>query len=166
MKKVKCLSNMNAFKTLVLKQNNETITEAEQVANTFGKYFSSISDGNSEDDSFTTRKLQLHVRPLDFTSGNIEEHNALITYNGLIQAIKTSNCKSPGPDKIPFAFFKNFKKSHLSSMLKLYNFIFQTEFPMQWKKAVRIEILKSNKCATDVKSYRPIALTNCRGKKF
>ena len=165
-KKVKCLSNMNAIKTPVLKHKNETITEAEQVADTFGKYFSTISDGNSEDDSFATRKLQLQVQPLDFASGNTEEYNAPITYNELIQAIKTSNSKSPGPDKIPFAFFKNFKKTHLNSMLKLYNFIFQTEFPMQWKQAITIPILKPNKCTTDVKSYRPIALTSCCGKIF
>jgi hypothetical protein len=76
-----------------------------------------------------------------------------------------ANNSSPGPDNIPFTFFKHLPSNSLEYLLSIYNQSFRTgTISENLKKSYVIPILKPNKDSTSVGSYRPISLTSTVSK--
>ena len=46
------------------------------------------------------------------------------------------------------------------TILTLFNKIWNSFLPSQWKKSIIIPIIKKNKSQTDISNYRPISLTS------
>ena len=163
-KKVKALNNNRSSKTIILKEGDEIISQPSAVADSFAKHFCQISNGKSADAEFQKTKSKSELIEIRFSEDNSDDYNREITYKELQQAITSCNSKSSGPDSIPFQFFKHFKSDHINALLRIFNFIYKTGVPDQWKESIIIPIVKPNKLATDLSSYRPIALTNCSCK--
>ena len=73
--------------------------------------------------------------------------------------------KARGPDDIFNEYLLNMTIPLKSLVLKLANLVWQTgEVPSSFTRSIIIPILKPNKPAKELKSYRPIALTSCLSK--
>ena len=83
----------------------------------------------------------------------------------LRQAIYSlKNGKTPGPDNIMAEFLKHLGKQALALTLHIFNQIWNSNIPSEWKKATVIPILKTGKPVNLLSSYRPISLTSVIGK--
>jgi len=70
-----------------------------------------------------------------------------------------------GPDEIPPRFLQELGAEARSFVLRCFNVSWQQgTCPQSWRNAVIIPLLKRDKPAGDVTSYRPISLTSCLGK--
>ena len=79
----------------------------------------------------------------------------------LLFALENSSSKAPGPDNIPTIFIKEVPLIKLTKLLGFYYFVWENGFPYQWRTAIVIPILKTDKLTTSFKSYRSIALISC-----
>ena len=85
----------------------------------------------------------------------------------LLSAIEKSRDSSPGPDLIPYSFFKHFPKPLLLKILQNYNNILKSgSVPESWKYQTVIPIPKPGKDLSLGSSFRPIALSCCFLKIF
>ena len=86
----------------------------------------------------------------------------------LNKAIKKMNKKSaPGEDDIPSTFLAALGTKAKIILLDILNFSFSTgQVPQIWRNAIIIPLLKALKPASQLASYRPIALTSCVVKLF
>jgi hypothetical protein len=70
-----------------------------------------------------------------------------------------------GPDDIPPTFLKALGPSAKRELLAICCQSFaEGRCPQVWRRAIIIPILKKNKPASDMSSYRPVSLTSCVGK--
>lgn len=75
--------------------------------------------------------------------------------------------KAPGYDLINGSILQNLPKKGWKFLTQLFNAVLRTSFfPLQWKVAQMILILKPGKNPEDVKSYRPISLLPIISKVF
>jgi hypothetical protein len=86
----------------------------------------------------------------------------------LNKAIKKMNKKSaPGQDDIPSTFLAALGPKAKIILLDILNYSFNTgTIPQIWRNAIIIPLLKALKPASQLSSYRPIALTSCVVKLF
>ena len=74
---------------------------------------------------------------------------------------KCNNKSSPGDDRISYVLLKQMPRNCQTVRLKLFNEIWrQGALHAHWKSAIIIPLLKADRSASDVASYRPIALTS------
>lgn len=72
---------------------------------------------------------------------------------------------APGADGVTNAALRNLDKNSRPALLELLNKAWRdADLPESWRSAVVVPIRKPNKPATELSSYRPIALTSCVGK--
>lgn len=86
-----------------------------------------------------------------------------------LKSIITSraNKKSCGPDCIPNIVIRKFSSNTIRFLATLFNHCYNIAyFPIAWKKAHVIPILKKDKPPEHVNSYRPIALLSCISKLY
>ena len=158
------MNNNRSSKTIILREGDEIISQPSAVADSFAKHFAQISNGKSADAEFQKIKSKSALIEIRFSEDNSDDYNREVTYKELQQAITSCNSKSTGPDSILFQFFKHFISDHINVLLRIFNFMYKTGVPDQWKESIIIPIIKPNKLATDLSLYRPIALTNCSCK--
>ena len=163
-KTIKAINNNRHTRSIVLKENGVEIAEPSLVANELGEYFAKISDGISDNQVFNDIRAIEEQKSINFIEDNTEEYNKNITMSELVCSIATGSSKTAGPDKLPYEIYKHLNDAQLKNLLQLFNYIFNSGLPAQWNEASVIPIKKPNKIATETKSYRPIALTNCMGK--
>jgi len=74
--------------------------------------------------------------------------------------------KQPGPDNIFHEFIHNLGPKATKILTMIYNKLWSSRdnLPDEWKKAILVPILKPDKSANLVSSYRPIALTSILAK--
>ena len=74
--------------------------------------------------------------------------------------------KQPGPDNIFPEFIQNLGPKAMKILTTIYNKLWNSRdnLPDEWKKAILVPILKPNKPANLINSYRPIALTSILAK--
>ncbi len=73
--------------------------------------------------------------------------------------------KASGPDNVSNRCLKNLPKLVIVFLSRVFNSCFeQSYFPIAWKLAKVIPILKPGKDSSDPTSYRPISLLSCLGK--
>ena len=98
------------------------------------------------------------------TQPNLKTDSSLLNkpfqISELQRVLKTVNVRSsPGCDDIPFSFFKHCPDSVINHVLKIINLSWESNtIPQTWKTSIIKPILKSNKPASDISSYRPISL--------
>ena len=159
--KVKALSNNKVYKSVILKEGKNFISESKQVAECFAQHFATISNGETQDINFEEIKRQYEGTQIVFSNDNSDFYNREITDKEVKAAIASCKSRTTGPDAIPFEFFKQFNKGHIDSLVEILNSVFKHGVSEQWRESVVVPILKPNKIRTDPNSYRPIALTNC-----
>jgi hypothetical protein len=160
-RKVKQLKGAAPRRRLILKQNDAIVTDAGAIAEIFAVQYSKRSSNFYSDNIFNAHKTQSEKYSIAFPLSQEESYNWNFTPRELQRALNSSNSRSPGPDTIPFEFFKQMNDSQKADLLCFYNYIWNTGLPHQWRDAIVIPIPKPGKCATNAESYRPIALTNC-----
>lgn len=149
-------------------QDGRCLTNPIDIGNSIALNF----QNNSQDDDFDlyslNRRLNLENAPLELNlvQGN-DSLNIPFSRKEMEGSLITAKGKSPGPDSITYSMLKNLDFDTKSSLLAIYNRVFQEGvFPDQWKEASVVPILKPGKDPTSVLSYRPISLLNCTGKIF
>lgn len=81
------------------------------------------------------------------------------------KALSSAKGTSPGFDGINYICIKNLSPDTKKYLIKLYNLILSSNtFPLEWKHAIIVPILKPDKPSNQVNSYRPISLLNCLSK--
>ena len=161
---IKKLRNKPSKRSIVLKIDDKFITEPKEVANLFAIHYSKQSNGITNDAAFLNHKRDSEATTVQFSDNCVARYNDPLTLNELKHALSSCHSRSPGPDSIPYAFIHQFSNEQLSLLLDFYNFIFVNGYPHQWREGQVIPIAKPNKVATNIGSYRPIALTNCLAK--
>lgn len=160
-RRVRMLSGGAPPRAVVLRVDGALIADPLEVATAFARSISFKSVGVTTDPQFSAVKLHQESLPFFFPPDNGQWYNLPFRLCELHRALRSSTSKSPGPDRIPFAFLHHFSTSDLSSLLAFFNFLWEHGFPHQWREATVIPLLKHGKPAHDCSSYRPIALTNC-----
>ena len=150
-----------------LHENNEIITDPSKIANILAENFASNSSDNNHNNEFLAHKeliensSDLGTEESKFISQSLHI-NEPITYQELLEVVKSSKNTSPGPDGIPNILLKNLPTSMYTRLLKIYNIIWDKKlYPSLWKQATVIPINKPGKNKANKDSYRPIALTCC-----
>lgn len=145
-----------AFQTNIptIKQDQQIITEAPQVAEAFVDHFSSISNSLPPDPI-----------PNSQTSSrdpNLNPYNRPFSLWELTSAIAELKSSAPGPDEIHNEMIKHLPNQMKDHLLQLYNKIWiEGCFPESWRVSTIIPIPKPGKDQHDVQNFRPISLTSC-----
>ena len=149
----------------ILKINNVLVSDPIEVAEVFGRHFSSISSASHYSQEFRTiRENTVIIPPLN---RNSESYNVPFSMNELDNAISLSSPTSPGEDEILYSMI-----SHLPSCAKdfflnvLNKFWVSGTSAKAWKTSCIVPILKPGKDSSSPKAYRPIALTSCVSKVY
>ena len=129
-----------------------TYTDDKAISNAFNKYFQSVF---IESTNFILKSEdEINFSPIKL----IEFKKALN---------KFSNNSSPGPGGVPVYFLKKFDESTYKIITIIFNqFIKYNYYPPQWKTAIVTPLYKSSGEVNDLKSYRPISVTNVFSRIF
>ena len=102
------------------------------------------------------------------TSGGVREnYNMPLMLHELEMVLYSTKHSAAGPDGIHYQMLSHLHPSTLLLILYLFNRVWQErKFPLAWKVATVVPLLKSGKDASSASSYRPIALTSCLSKTF
>jgi ribonuclease HI len=142
--------------------NGATLTSPDEIANAIGQYFADVSSSQHYSASFQKTKRAAERKQPSFASANTEPYNMPFSRWELEQAIRASKNTAPGHDRVHNSFLKNLSSQSLDHLLDLFNLIWQSQkFPEDWRLAIQVPILKSDKDKTLTSSYRPISLTSC-----
>ena len=150
-----------------LVHNNRTITSDIRKADTFVKHYAAVSRHN-----FTKEERDVNRQAKKILSKNSADDSRAccndFTMAELNKALKKMNKKgAPGEDDIPATFLAALGTKAKIILLDILNFSFNTgQIPQTWRNAVIIPLLKAMKPASQLSSYRPIALTSCVVKLF
>ena len=161
---MKKISGQNTVSSSVLKSNDETIAEGKAVANLLAREFA--GRGSSKALEFQQVVAQYDLNPAKYAHSSAQRFNKDFTIGELRCAMPSMKQSSPGPDNIPYVFISNYSLDQLDTLLKFYNYLWNTGLPNQWRYSHIFPIRKHSKPAHEVASYRPIALTNCLCKLF
>ena len=156
--------NNNTNEALI--HNNRTITSDIRKADTFIQHYASVSrhifTKEERDTNREAKKILARNAPTP--------HGACrdFSLSELNKALKKMNKKgAPGQDDIPVTFLVALGLKAKMVLLNIINFSFSTgQIPQIWRNAVIIPLLKAKKPASQLSSYRPIALTSCVVKLF
>ena len=150
-----------------LVHNNRIITSDIRKADTFVKHYAAVSRHN-----FTKEEREINRQAKKILSKSSAEDTSAscsnFTMAEMNKALKKMNKNgAPGEDVIPATFFAALGTKAKIVLLDILNFSFNTgQIPQSWRNAVIIPLLKAMKPASQLASYRPIALTSCVVKLF
>lgn len=102
------------------------------------------------------------------TSGGVREaYNQPLAQHDLEMVLRSTKPSAPAPDGIHYRMLTHLHPFTLLLILYLFNRVWQEgRFPLTWKVAIVIPLLKPRKDASSASSYRLIALTSCLSKTF
>ena len=145
--------------------NGRTITSNKKKADIFVQHYANVSKhqfSKEERKLHRTLKRKLGAETVE------DEYCQDFTLPELKKAIAKMKRKgAAGPDEIPPSFLKELGPLALEELLQIYNISFQTAtVPQLWRLATIIPLLKANKPASELGSFRPISLTSCLAKLF
>jgi hypothetical protein len=139
--------------------NGANTQSIQEIASVFLDLFGSSTD-YPDDDTTLDRYISSSI--------NLRHTNAInndFTPVELDQAMKKLKSKAILLDLIHNDMLKNLSANNRTHLLYLFNSLYANEFvPTTWKSAIVIPLLKPDKPADKVNSYRPISLTSCTGK--
>jgi hypothetical protein len=91
-----------------------------------------------------------------------ERLEAPISIDELKKALKTCKDSSPGPDGIPYAFYKTFYDLLLNPLMQSWQYSLNIgELPPSQSQACISLLPKTGKDKTRIENWRPISLSNC-----
>ena len=148
-----------------LEVQDKEITDDKKIANRFNAYFTNahkLANNLKKQEKYLKRHTKIH------TNRNFKEiFNTNFSEEELKEAIRnTKQKKQPGPDNIFPEFVHNLGPKAMKVLIMIYNKLWNSRdnLPDQWKKAIIVPILKPDKPANLISSYRPIALTSTLAK--
>ena len=107
----------------------------------------------------------LHKNYIDTPELEATPLNSGFSLTELNEIISTRKDSAAGLDGVSYLLFKHMPSSALNLWLILYNKVWSTGvYPVVWKQACVIPLLKPGKNSEDPQSYRPISLTSHPGK--
>ena len=140
-----------------LEIGNQVITDSEEKANQFNKFF------------ITKSKLQEENRIPDTSQipdagARLEDMNiSYLTVKKILSNLKIN--KASGPDGISPRMLKNTANEIAPILAQIFNFSFKSgNFPAIWKKANITPLYKSKGSKSETKNYRPVSLLSSVGK--
>jgi len=143
--------------------NGRIITSNERKSELFMQHYAAVSRLNfSAEERDQNRRLKKIL-----TSPSVDdESSSPFTMSELKKAIRKMKKKgAAGPDEIPPAFLKALGPKALYELLAIFNQSFESALcPQIWRLATVIPLLKKDKPASELASFRPISLTSCIGK--
>ena len=167
---IKRLAGSSSFHNITeLNSGTSSITDPQAISEFLASHFSSVSADSNYDGHFLTLKNEAEAHPVSFDSTDTSlDYNLLISSSELNTCIhKNLRNASPGPDNIHASMIKNLHSNSRTYLLSLFNAILhQSYYPLPWKLAIILPILKPAKDPSLASSYRPIALTSVLGKLF
>lgn len=86
---------------------NTLLTDSQQIAEEFARYFALQSSTLNFSQTFLSRKAKAENQKLCFTSDNLEPYNCNITKEELHNAIKNTASAAVGPDQIHLNMLRN-----------------------------------------------------------
>ena len=154
----KCTKNSLSM----LKKDQTTISNTEDIANCFAHSFSNNSSNENYSEKFKRHQAISEKNTLNFKSNFSHQYNKKLKMKELLSSIKKAKNTSPGPDQIHYQLLKHLPFSCLQILLNILNFIWDGgDFPPEWSDAIVIAIPKPGKDPTSDTNYRPISLTSC-----
>jgi len=146
--------------TPTLHVGENLITEDNDKANEFGKYYQSIGAENKENKTKDPKRL---FEELICDDDSLDlAINEPFRQNELEKVLQCKKSSAPGDDNIGYQVYQNLPQTKQKLLLELYNLIWETDdFPAPCKHSILIPILKPGKDPHQMTSYRPIALTPC-----
>ena len=156
----------------IIKLQVHTMTETtrydlrkKKKAQAFDRHFASISRATTHTDEQKERIQNLKDRE-HAPSANISLFEDPFNKSELKKAMRKLKArKSPGPDKVHNEMLIHLGPIGKSVVLHLINQTWSESYiPRTWRNAIITPILKKDKPAEEMKSYRPISLTSCIGK--
>jgi len=127
---IKRMNGTYTRRPIILKDNNNTITDPHQTANLLAQHFASKSNDITHNTPFTKHCEKEEQTPVIFED-SATWYNRPLELKELRAALNSSKSKTPGPDGIPFSFMQNFNEAQLKHLLHFYNYIFNCGFPDQ-----------------------------------
>ena len=149
----------------VLVVNGKRITANKKKADAFMNHYANVSSLKISRQQRRRHHLRLR-RLLDTADSGWTNDFPEFTMQELKTAISKMRRKgAPGPDDINPAMLKELGPVALNELLALCNITVRTSnCPQLWKSAIMIPLLKANKPACDLGSYRGVSLTSCPAK--
>ena len=147
-------------------RNDKTLTSGKQKAKAFIKEYAAVSNVKSgkEDRSFARKTRSLVRKKCPCDSGACVPFD-MKELDQAIDSIKLT-C-APGPDATSNQMIAHLPPAGRQALLDIFNQALREGFcPSDWRRAIIIPILKKQKPASSISSYRPISLTSCVGKLF
>jgi hypothetical protein len=115
-------------------KNNDEITNVKDMSNVLGENFSKNSSSNNYSKKFQKHKKQSERIKYRFDSTNKEDYNKRFTFKELLNALNKSNNTATGPDDIHYEIIKQLPEVTLTTLLDLFNRIWQTEYFLTYGK--------------------------------
>ena len=147
---------------------------SQQKAELFAKNFAAYNSDKNLSDAFKKRRRETEGAMQQAAMSEIiqeresqpTEINRPFEIHELMEALRQSKRKStPGEDRITYDLLKQLPHGCQNVLLNLYNTIWRKgQLPPDWKEAIICPLLKANKPAAAVTSYRPVALTSTLSK--
>lgn len=161
-KKIKAVTNQPNNSIPALKNGNGLwINNLKDKANSIASHFECVHTQNSKLGN-AQHEAKINEVVEDFLSTNISssEEYEKTTFKEIKNTIRRlKNKKSSGTDKIPNIALKRLPEIGIEFLVILTNNILRLSyFPKDWKMANVIPVLKPDKPADNVQSYRPISL--------
>ena len=136
----------------LLQFQSESLTNDYEIAIAFNRYFHSVY-------SIFSSPTYCSDEPCSFTPFTLKELKLSIN--------KFNNNTSRGPEEVPIYFIKQLDESALQVLVVLCNqFVKYKYVPDLWKTAIVTPIYKNCGPVDDIKSYRPISVTNIFSRIF
>lgn len=151
---------------MALKVDDELTLDPGKIADALAEHFQKLSSFHRYPEIFR-KSLQSSeaIRDLPIPPDKGQSFNLPFTTGELEFALKKAKGKSAGPDEIGYPMLKHLPPSGKLALLKGINreWLGGT-LPETWRHSLVVPIPKYTGPATDVGSYRPIALTSCLSK--
>lgn len=151
----------------VLRLAGRDVTDPGDVANALGNGFAERCQSGKGNQQFRRRKASYERKGVDFRTSCELSYNSPFSLRELTSVIGQLRSVADGPDLIHNEMLKWLPQNALKALLDTLNAIWELgEFPVAWREAIVIPILKPGKSGSDPLHYRPISLTSCLCKVF
>ena len=139
----------------------KVLTSNKRKAHAFGSHYASVSRLKfGKEEGKHARSLRRKLKKILNGPSVDGEECGDFTMSELTCALKKMRRK--GPDGIPPAFLQELGPKGLQALLDIINQSFrEASCPQLWRNAIIVALLKAEKPASELGSYRPVSLTSC-----
>jgi ribonuclease HI len=161
----KAPAQMDRCKT-ILHGGKEFVTDRSKAGLFVRKYAQISRHRFTKEERVKNRRVRMRMTRSQRMAGPWGKECGDFSLSELATAIREMRSKgAEGPDGIPPRFLKELGPEARRFILCCFNLSWkQGRLPQSWRNAEIIPLLKRDKPAGDVDSYRPISLTSCMGK--